>query len=151
MLEYLAALYLLQAGSHQRGRPATVCYVAGAVILVIAAVSGRPLGGGPLPRPAHRVLDLGIVFGLVLAPFAAGIAGAVSAVLRLEALAVAWAAVVWLTNYAPRRARARPAVGTARVLRERGPRLAGQLIGRQLSGKRRPPGPSEPRGPGGGP
>lgn len=147
-------LYLLQVGSHLRGRPETVSYVAGAAILVVAVFSGRPLGGGPVPRPLHRLVDIAVVAGLATAPFLFGLSGEVSAVLRLESVAAAWAAVVWLTNYAPRPPR-RPAGSTARVLREQGPRLAGQLVGRHLGAKRRPPDPpshppSRPPGPVGG-
>ena len=51
VLDYLAGLYLLQAGSKLHGRAATVCYIAGAVVLLAATLSGRPLGGGPISAP----------------------------------------------------------------------------------------------------
>ena len=142
-LDYLAALYLLQAGTKLEGRPATVCYIAGAVVLVAAALSGRPLGSGPLARPHHRIVDGGLIAGLAAAPFVFGLTGETGAVLRLEGLAVTLGAVMWFTNYARPRPRGQGAAAeTARAIKEHGPRVAGQMIGRRLGGKRQPPGPS---------
>ena len=141
VLDYLAALYLLQAGTKLEGRAATVCYVAGAVTLLAATLSGRPLGSGPLTRPLHRLVDVGLIAGLVAAPFVFRLTGEAGAVLRLEGLAVALGAVVWFTNYARPRPRGQgSAAETARAIKEHGPRAAGQMIGRRLGAKRQPPG-----------
>jgi hypothetical protein len=137
VLDYLAGLYLLQAGSKLHGRAATVCYVAGAVVLLAATLSGRPLGGGPISRPLHRVVDIAIVIGLIATPFVFGLTGEPSATVRLEGLAIALGALMWFTKYArpaPRNYRE-----TGRAIKEHGPRLAGQMLGRRMSGKRRPP------------
>jgi hypothetical protein len=137
VLDYLAGLYLLQAGSKLDGRAATVCYVAGAVVLLATTLSGRPLGGGPISRPLHRVVDVVIVAGLVAAPFVFGLTGEPGATVRLEGLAIALGALVWFTKYArpaPRNYRE-----TGRAIKEHGPRMAGQMIGRRMAGKRRPP------------
>ena len=44
-------------------------------------------------------------------------------------------AVVWYSNYNP----PRPRGETTRAIRQQGPRIAGQLLGRRMSSKRRPP------------
>lgn len=135
LLDYLAGLYLLQAGSHLRGRAATVSYVAGAVFLVAAMFSGRPLGGGRLSRSAHRFVDIALIAAVAVAPFVFGLSGTASNVVRFEGLAVLLILVMKFTNYV------RPERGaTVRALKEQGPRMAGQIVGRRLSGKRRPPG-----------
>ncbi|HEV7863131.1 MAG TPA: hypothetical protein VGR20_10540 [Acidimicrobiia bacterium] len=163
VLEYLGALYLLQVGSHLKGRPAAVCYVAGVVMLVSATFSGRPLGGGPLPRHLHRLVDVVLVLGVAAAPFLFHFTDQVTATLRLEGLAVVFAFLVKVTNYAhpqPRRRRrppsrqsapfpprrpeetlkvtARKAGRATGIVKQKGPRAAGQFVGRQL--KRRRPG-----------
>jgi hypothetical protein len=146
ILDYLAGLYLLQVGSHLRGRAATVCYVAGAVILVAAVFSGRPLGGGPISRPLHRVVDVVIILGVAAAPFVFDLTGNASDVLRFEGVAVLLIVIVRFTNYvrpqpgATSRAVADTAVGTARLLKAKGPRAAGRMVGRRLAPKNRPPG-----------
>jgi len=137
VLDYLAGLYLLQAGSKTGGRAATVCYVAGAIVLLAATLSGKPLGGGPISRPLHRVVDIVVVLGLVATPFVFGLTDETTTVVRLEGLAVVLGAVVWFTKYArpaPRNFRE-----TGRAIKAHGPRVAGQMIGRRMSGKRRPP------------
>ena len=135
LLDYLFGLYLIQAGAKTHGRAATVSYAAGAVILLAATLSGRPLGGGPISRPLHRVVDLAMVVGLAAAPFLFGLTGNTADALRFEGPAVALAAVVWFTNYA----RPRPRGETTRAIRQQGPRVAGQLLGRRMAAKRRPP------------
>ena len=134
VIDYFAGLYLLQIGSKLRGRAAAVCYGAGAVILVAAVFSGRPLGGGRLSRPAHRLVDLAVIAGVAVAPFVFDLAGVVSNVVRFEGLAVLLILVVKFTTYV------RPERGaTTRALKEQGPRIAGQIVGRRLGSKRRPP------------
>ena len=135
LLDYLVGLYLIQAGAKTHGRAATVSYAAGAVVLLAATLSGRPLGGGPLSRPAHRVVDAVLVVGLVAAPFVFGLTDHAPDVIRFEAAAVALGAIVWFTNYA----RPRPRGERARAIRQQGPRVAGQLRGRKMAAKRRPP------------
>ncbi|MDQ1518105.1 MAG: hypothetical protein QOE80_3935 [Actinomycetota bacterium] len=134
LLDYLAGLYLLQVGSHLRGRPATVSYGAGAVFLLAAMFSGKPLGGGRLSRRAHRLVDMALIAGVAAAPFVFGLAGTASNVVRFEGLAVLLILVVKYTSYV----RVPPGT-TTRALKEQGPRLAGQILGRRMS-KRRPPG-----------
>jgi hypothetical protein len=137
VLEYLAALYVLQVGATVGGRAAAPCYVIGVLILAAATFSGRPLGGGRLPRQAHRVVDIVLVLAIAVAPFAFGFAESKSALVRLEALAVALAALVWVTNYGyPERVGAGQ---IARGLGRQGSRAAGRMVGRRLS-RRRPPG-----------
>jgi hypothetical protein len=134
VLDYLAGLYLVQVGSHLGGREATVCYVTGAVIILAAVFSGRPLGGGPLPRMAHRLVDMALIAGVAAAPFVFNLTSNTSNVVRFEGLAVVLSVIVKFTNYV------RPQRGaTARALKEQGPRIAGQIVGRRLSSKRPPP------------
>jgi hypothetical protein len=145
ILDYFAGLYLVQVGSHLRGRAATVCYVAGAVIIVAAAFSGRPLGGGRISRPAHRLIDVAIIVGLAAAPFVFHLTGEVANVLRLEGMAVVLIVIVKFTKYvrpqpgATSKAVADTAVGTARLLKAKGPRAAGRAVGRRLAPKSPPP------------
>jgi len=137
VLDYLAGLYLLQAGSKTSGRAATVCYIAGAIVLLAATLSGRPLGSGPISRPLHRVVDILLVLGLVATPFVFGLTDQTTTTVRLEGLAVALGALVWFTKYArpaPRNYRE-----TGRAIKQHAPRVAGQMIGRRMAGKRRPP------------
>ena len=135
LLDYLFGLYLLQAGSKAHGRAATVSYAAGAVVLLAATLSGRPLGGGPISRPLHRVVDVACVAGLAAAPFVFGLTGDSTDVIRFEGPAILLAAVAWFTNYA----RPRPRGETTRAIRQQGPRMAGQMLGRRMASKRRPP------------
>jgi len=135
IFDYLAGLYLIQAGSKTSGRAAAVFYGAGAVMLLVATLSGRPLGGGPISRPVHRLVDLAFVAGLAAAPFVFGLSGDAPTVLRFEAPAALLAADVWFTRYA----RPRPRGETARAIRQQGPRIAGQMLGRRMADKRRPP------------
>src|SRR5688500_19509508 len=58
VIEYLASLYLLQVGATMGGKVAVPCYVLGALMLAAATFSGKPLGGGRLPRSMHRFVDL---------------------------------------------------------------------------------------------
>ena len=143
VLDYLGGLYLLDAGAHLSGRAATVCYAAGGVVLLAATLSGRPLGGGRLAWPGHRVVDIAIIAGLAAAPFVFGLTGEVPALIHLEGLAAAFVALVWFTNYARPRPRGQGQTAqTARAIKEQGPRVAGLMIGRRLAAKRRPPDPS---------
>jgi hypothetical protein len=143
VLDYLGGLYLLQAGTKVHGRATAVFFVAGLVVLLAATLSGKPLGGGRLARPLHRVVDIAIIVGLAAAPFVFGLTGETEAVVRLEGLAAIFVALAWFTNYARPRPRGQGQTAqTARALKEHGPRVAGQLIGRRLANKRRPPGPT---------
>jgi hypothetical protein len=140
VLDYFAALYLLQVGAQLGGRAAPVCYVAGAAMLIGATFSGRPLGGGPLTRPMHRLVDLALIAGVAAAPFVFGFTDRTSALIRLEGLALALLALVKCTNYGY----AQPGMARdiARGLRAQAPRSAGRFVGRRVAAKRRPPGPS---------
>jgi hypothetical protein len=56
---------------------------------------------------------------------------------RLEGLAIVLGVLLWFTKYArpvPRNYRE-----TGRAIKQHGPRVAGQMIGRRMAGKRRPP------------
>jgi hypothetical protein len=136
VLEYLAALYVLQVGATVGGRVAAPCYAIGALILAAATFSGRPLGGGRLPRKAHRVVDVILIASIAAAPFVFDFTEKKSAFVRLEGLAVALAALVWVTNYGyPERVGAGQ---IARGLGRQGSRAAGRMVGRRIS-RRRPP------------
>ncbi|HVW31652.1 MAG TPA: hypothetical protein VHL53_03850 [Acidimicrobiia bacterium] len=134
VFDYLAGLYLIQAGSKSHGRAAALSYGLGAVVIVAAMLSGKPLGGGRLSRKAHRVVDIGLVVVIAVSPFVAGLGGQATTVVRFLGLAVLLGAVVKFTTYI------RPERGaTVRALKQQGPRLAGQMLGRRMSAKKRPP------------
>jgi hypothetical protein len=136
VLEYLGALYLLQVGTKLGGgRPATVCYVLGGLMLMAAAFSGKPLGGGRLSRPAHRFVDVALIVAVAAAPIVFRLSDEALAMVRLEGLAVLWAVLMWFTNYAHPQPGA--AKELARDLTGQAPRLAGQLVGRRMA-RRRP-------------
>src|SRR5918999_5349932 len=101
VIEYLASLYLLQVGAVTGGRAAAPCYVLGALMLAAATFSGKPLGGGRLPRPLHRFVDLALLVGVAASPFVFGFNKSASALVRVEGLAVAFALLIWFTNYSP--------------------------------------------------
>ena len=136
VIEYFASLYVLQVGAQRGGRAAAPCYVLGALMLAAAAFSGKPLGGGRLPRLAHRIVDLALIAALAAAPFLFGFNEDSAALVRLEGLAVALALLSWFTNYG------RPQPGQvkeiAREFKGVAPRLAGRAVGRRAA-KRRPP------------
>jgi hypothetical protein len=136
VIEYLASLYLLQVGATMGGRVAAPCYVLGAVMLVAVTFSGRPLGGGSLPRAMHRFVDIALLVGVAAAPFLFGFSEDPKALVRLEGLAVALALLMWVTNYNP------PQPGQvkemARDLKGVAPRMAGRAVGRRAA-RRRPP------------
>jgi hypothetical protein len=138
VLEYLASLYLLQVGAQIGGRAAAPCYVLGALMLAAATFSGKPLGGGRLPRAMHRVVDLALIAGVAAAPFLFNFSEDSSALVRVEGLAVALALLMWFTNYGP------PQPGQvkeiARDFKGVAPRMAGRAVGRRRAAKRRPPG-----------
>lgn len=135
VIEYLASIYLLQVGTKVDGRASTVCYVLGALVLAAAAFSGKPLGGGRISRRTHRLVDLVLIAAIAVAPFVFDFADQNSALIRLEILAIALAALMWFTNYNP----PQPGMGRdiARGLRTQASRRAGQAVGRRL-GKRPP-------------
>jgi hypothetical protein len=135
VIEYLASLYLLQVGATMGGKAAAPCYVLGALMLAAATFSGKPLGGGRLPRPMHRFIDLALIAGVAAAPFLFGFNEDPKALVRVEGLAVALALLAWITNYNP------PQPGQvkefARDLKGVAPRMAGRAVGRR-AGRRRP-------------
>jgi hypothetical protein len=135
VIEYLASLYLLQVGAQVGGRAATPCYVLGALMLAAATFSGKPLGGGRLPRPVHRFVDLALIAGVAASPFVFGFNENPSALVRVEGLAVALALLAWVTNYNP------PQPGQvkeiARDLKGAAPWMAGRAVGRRAA-RRRP-------------
>ena len=105
-------------------------------MLAATAFSGKPLGGGRLPRSAHRMVDLALIAALAATPFVFGFDEDSAALVRLEGMAVALALLAWFTNYGPPqpgqvKAMARDFKGVA-------PRLAGRAIGRRAA-RRRPP------------
>jgi hypothetical protein len=136
VIEYFASLYVLQVGAQLGGKVAAPCYVLGALMLAATTFSGKPLGGGRLPRSAHRIVDLALIAGLAATPFLFGFNEDPAALVRLEGLAVALALLSWFTNYGP------PQPGQvkdmARDLKGVAPRLAGRAVGRRAA-KRRPP------------
>jgi hypothetical protein len=136
VIEYLASLYLLQVGTKVHGTASKVCYVLGGLMLAAAAFSGKPLGGGHrISRAKHRFVDLALIAAVAASPFVFGFTDQNLATIRLEALAIALALLMWFTNYAP------PQKGMgrdiARGLRTQASRKAGQAVGRRL-GKRPP-------------
>ena len=137
VIEYLASLYLLQVGAQTGGRAAAPCYVLGALMLAAATFSGKPLGGGRLPRPMHRFVDLALLVGVAVSPFLFGFHENPRALVRIEGLAVVLALLVWVTNYAlPQPGQVKQA---ARDLKDVAPRLAGRAVGRRWAAKRRRP------------
>jgi hypothetical protein len=137
VIEYLASLYLLQVGASVGGKVAFPCYVLGALMLAAATFSGKPLGGGRLPRAVHRFIDLGLIAAIAVTPFLFGFSDDPKALVRVEGLAVALAVLAWVTNYNP------PQPGQvkeiAREFKGVAPRMAGRAVGRR-AGKKRPPG-----------
>ena len=137
VIEYIAGVYLLQVGAQAKGgRPATVCYVLGALMLAAAAFSGKPLGGGRLiSRAMHRFIDVALIIGVAAAPFVFDFADRKSTTIRMELLAFALAALAWFTNYNP----PQPGMGRdiARGLRDQASRRAGAYVGRRMSRRRR--------------
>ena len=135
VMDYLAALYVLQVGATVGGEADIPCYVLGGIMLVSATFSGKPLGGGRLSRPAHRFVDVAVILAVAAAPFVFGFSDQKSALVRLVGLAVLLALLVRYTNYA------RPQPGAAREiargLKHNAPRLAGRFVARQVT-KRRP-------------
>lgn len=136
-VEYLAALFVLQAGAQTGGNAAVPCYVIGGLILAAAAFSGKPLGGGHrVSRQAHRFIDIAIIISLGAAPFVFDFADEGSAGFRLLLLAVIMAVLSWVTNYS------RPQPGMARDIARgithNASRSAGRAVARRLT--KRPPG-----------
>jgi len=109
--------------------------VLGALMLAAATFSGKPLGGGRLPRSMHRFIDLALIAGVAGAPFLFGFNENSAALVRVEVLAVALALLMWVTNYNP------PQPGQvkeiARDFKGVAPRMAGRAVGRRAA-KRRP-------------
>jgi peptidoglycan/LPS O-acetylase OafA/YrhL len=139
VIEYLAALYLIQVGAKTGGRPAPVAYVIGGAMLAAAALSGKPLGGGRMTRPQHRFVDIILIVAVAASPFVFGFNDETASVIRFEGLAVALAALFYSTSYAhPQRGQVKE---IARGLTQQAPRLAGNFVGRRMAAKRRPPGP----------
>ena len=163
-LEYGIGLYLVQFAARLREAGAAVCFVAGMAMVVLAALTHGPLGIGPLPRALHRVADLLLITAVAAAPLLFHLGNDLGAVLLLEVLAAAMVVLVKATNYtrppAPARPREGPEAPTAGravispetiragaratgmmagKLKQEGPRAAGQLVGRHLAKRRRPP------------
>jgi hypothetical protein len=134
VIEYLASLYLLQVGATMGGEVAVPCYVLGAMMLAAATFSGKPLGGGRLPRPIHRFVDLALLAAVAATPFVFGFSDDPKALVRVEGLAVSLALLAWVTNYNP------PQPGQvkeiAREFKGVAPRMAGRAVGRRASRKR---------------
>lgn len=134
VIEYIAALYLLQVGATVKGPASTVGYAAGVLMLLAATFSGRPLGGGRIPRSVHRVVDVVLIAGIAVSPFVFDFIGNKPALVRLEALAIALALLVKTTNYGYPEVSASRQI--AQGLKQQGPRLAGRAVGRRLSRRR---------------
>ena len=135
IIEYLASLYLLQVCAQKGGRAAVPCYVLGALTLASATFSGKPLGGGRVPRSMHRFIDLFLIAAVAAAPFLFQFNDDSSTLVRIEGLAVVLALLMWVTNYNP------PQRGQikemARDLKGVAPRMAGRAVGRRAA-RRRP-------------
>ena len=139
VIEYLAALYLIQAGAKAGGRPAPVAYGIGAAMLAAAALSGKPLGGGRITRPQHRFVDIVLIVAVAAAPFVFGFSDETASLIRFEGLAVALAALFWVTSYAhPQKGQVKE---IAKGLKEQAPRMAGRALGRRMANRRPPNGP----------
>ncbi|MCA1842399.1 MAG: hypothetical protein LC792_04265 [Actinobacteria bacterium] len=135
VIEYLAALYLIQVGAKAGGRPAPVAYVIGGAMLAAAALSGKPLGGGRITRPQHRFVDIVLIIAVAAAPFVFGFSDETASVIRFESLAIALALLFSVTSYAhPQKGQVKE---IARGLRKQAPRMAGQALGKRMA-KRRP-------------
>ena len=137
VMDYLAALYVLQVGAQVGGEGDIPCYVIGGLMLVSATFSGRPLGGGRISRPVHRVVDIAFIIAVAVAPFVFGFSDEKAAVVRLVGLAVLLGLLVKYTNYA----RPQPGVAReiARGLKQNAPRLAGRFVARQVTKRRSGP------------
>jgi hypothetical protein len=137
VMDYLAALYVLQVGATVGGEAAIPCYVIGGLMLASATFSGKPLGGGRISRRAHRLVDIALILAVAAAPFVFGFSDQKAAVVRLVGLAVALALLAKHTNYA------RPQPGAAREiargLKHNAPRLAGRFVARQVTKRRSGP------------
>ena len=137
VMDYLAALYVLQVGATVGGDADIPCYVIGGLMLGAATFSGKPLGGGRLSRPAHRFVDVALIVAVAAAPFAFGFSDQKSALVRLVGLAVLLALLVKYTNYAhPQPGAARE---IARGIKQNAPRLAGRFVARQVTKRRSGP------------
>lgn len=134
VIEYLASLYLMQVGVQMGGRATAPCVVLGALMLAAATFSGKPLGGGRLPRPMHRFIDLALLVGVVAAPFLFGFNDDPRVLVRMEGLAVALALLAWVTNYNPPQAGQVKEI--ARDLKGVAPRMAGRAVGRRAARRR---------------
>ena len=140
IIEYFAALYLLQVGVSLKGTASTVGYVAGGLMLLGTALSGKPLGGGRLSRRQHRVVDIALIAGIAVSPFVFGFSDDARAVVRLEAIVVALALLCKATLYGYMEVKSSREI--AQDLKDHGPRLAGRMVGRRVANKRRTRGPS---------
>lgn len=140
IIEYFAALYLLQVGVSLKGTASTVGYVAGGLMLLGTALSGKPLGGGRLSRRQHRVVDIALIAGIAVSPFVLGFSDDARAVVRLEALVVALALLCKATIYGYMEVKSGREI--AQDLKDHGPRLAGRMVGRRVAKRRPPRGPS---------
>ena len=135
VIEYLASLYLMQVGVQMGGKATVPCVMLGVLMLAAATFSGKPLGGGRLPRSMHRYIDLALLAGVAAAPFLFGFNENPRIIVRVEGLAVALALLMWVTNYNP------PQPGQvkeiARDFKGVAPRMAGRAVGRRAA-RRRP-------------
>jgi hypothetical protein len=151
-IEYLLGAFAFTSLARVEPRSAALCAGAGAALLVLPAVSGGRLGVTQLVGPRlHRVLDHLAVPVLATSPWWSGVGWGAGGVWVVEALAIA---VLWLArSTAYRRVPEPPAdapspssttptasdalAGTARAagklagtVGRKGPRAAGQAVGR---------------------
>jgi hypothetical protein len=133
-LEYAIGLGLIFQAT--QGDSMTPVVIAGAVLLVVAATVDGPLGAWRgVSRPTHRVIDIVVVVAmaaLAVVP-GTGIDGLARGALGLGAVLLAL--LVVLTDYSPKRARARMPDS------EELGRAAGRLVGGTIRSFRNRPRP----------
>lgn len=146
-VEYLLGAFAFMSLARVEPRSATVCAGAGALLILLPAVSGGRLGVAQLVGPRlHRVIDYAAVPLLATSPWWTGMGWGAGGVWVVESLAVG---VLWLarsTTYRRRvappaepRAESPPKQGpsparvagrVAGAVGRKGPRAAGMAVGR---------------------
>jgi F0F1-type ATP synthase assembly protein I len=137
-VEYLVGLLLIVVAM-QSTRPALPA-LAGVGVVVLAATADGPLGLAKwVPRRVHRVLDLVVMAGLVVAAIVVSAADGAGRLTVWVAAAV-FALMLWRTNYRPKAAKTRAVADDASVSKgETFGRAAGRALGKGITSFRDPP------------
>ncbi len=126
LVEYIFGIALVSMALHAQN-PA-IMVVAGVALQLNAASSRGPLSAFPrVPRAVHRVIDIVLAVGLVVAALLAGDALSSSDKFVMIGVALAFGFVVWNTNYVEKPKRA-PVSATSGRSEEVG-RMAGRAAG----------------------